>query len=57
MGKLERAWQNSPDLRLGQLLLNLSPVDEEGVWFVEDDEWEQAIDRWIKNGGPGGADT
>ncbi len=46
--KLIRAWQTSPDLRLGQLVVNLAGTND--PFNVEDDRAEQALDRFIQTG-------
>lgn len=36
-------WKASPDLRLGQLLINAAPRFEHAGYHVEDDELEAAL--------------
>lgn len=58
MEKLQQAWETSPDLRLGQLLINIIRMEyptaaESAIWITEDDrprqnlDWETMIDNWI----------
>lgn len=35
LGKLEKIWKNNPDLRLGQLILNV--INESILYYLEDD--------------------
>lgn len=53
--KLEWLWEKYPDLRLGQLIINLSPRGfsndrADMAWFVEDDHMEERIDTVLANG-------
>lgn len=51
LDKLERVWEKYPDLRLGQLVVNLSPRrDLAGTWLVEDDHLEERIDQVLAQG-------
>ena len=50
--KLRLAWKETPDQRLGQLLVNLAYADNltpsvSDVWVMEDEKWEAAIDYWL----------
>lgn len=42
--KIGQLWKRQPDARLGQLLQNAGAFGRGDVFFVEDDEVEQAID-------------
>lgn len=53
---LRAAWHASPDLRLGQLISNLTSDDPEivsdediirAMWNREDDHWECSLHGWI----------
>lgn len=46
LNKLERIWVSMPDLRFGQLLINLgiSP-DSIQFWVVEDEKTEEQLDK------------
>lgn len=44
---LERVWLRESDLRLGQLLVNISPAGRD-PFHVEDDEWAAALDRELE---------
>lgn len=46
LGKLRSVWHAFPDLRLGQLLANMSS-DADG-FYTEDDEIESALDTAIR---------
>lgn len=47
--KLRRAWLNSPDQRLGQLVMNTVAFAEErridDVFYIEDDITERGLDK------------
>lgn len=47
--KLAHAWAHAPDLRLGQLLVNLTGRQE--PFYVEDDQLEASLDAFIAGGG------
>lgn len=49
MNKLQLLWFMHPDLRLGQLVLNLTPWDKHprDPFYVEDDEWEVSLDEQL----------
>ena len=44
--KLQAAWQLGPDMRLGQLLVNLGGPEDD-VYETEDDLWETQLDEFI----------
>lgn len=46
LGKLALLWEASPDLRLGQLLVNLTGSPD--PFYVEDDRLESAIDAELE---------
>lgn len=41
---IENSWKRYPDLRLGQLLINLGIVkDDVATWRIEDKDWEEYL--------------
>ncbi len=46
--KLGYLWHLNPGLRLGQLVVNLTPHGEEYLFTTEDDMFEAALDEAIK---------
>jgi len=47
--QLETAWHAFPDMRLGQLLLNVTrPASTSDLWNLEDDQLEQLFDSFTK---------
>ena len=46
--KLARAWAMAPDLRLGQLVVNLTGTAD--PFYVEDDNMEKRLDDFIATG-------
>jgi len=42
--KLQELWEKYPDLRLGQLIMNIDGTNQD-FWHVEDSEWEKKITR------------
>jgi len=47
--KLGLAWQLVPDWRLGQLISNLLGPGPHDVFHIEDDIWEDLLDRFIED--------
>jgi hypothetical protein len=48
INKLNMVWNEHPDYRFGQLLINLGIVaDDFKTWVVDDDITEQRLDEWI----------
>lgn len=46
--KLGKAWHKTPDLRLGQLLINIDSALEKHLFYTEDAQFEEFLDHWIK---------
>lgn len=51
---LGEAWKQSPDLRLGQIVFNLSheELNRGSIFYFEDDDMEKALKKWIKRRKP-----
>lgn len=48
--KLEAVWINKPDLRLGQLLVNMAPQRlNNDIYYWEDSDLEKQLDIIIEN--------
>jgi len=46
--KIEKLWSDMPDLRFGQLLINLGMIDDSSAsWNTEDDLYEDQLNYWI----------
>jgi len=46
LNELERIWNASPDMRFGQLLINLRIVDDSfRVWDMDDTTLEKALNK------------
>lgn len=44
-------WKRYPDLRLGQLVVNLAPSGQKGgAFYYEDDSMEEALRRALRDG-------
>ena len=44
--KIRTAWKNNPDMRFGQLLINMCVIpDDFTAWNIEDDKIETYIDQ------------
>ncbi|MGN6107390.1 MAG: hypothetical protein ACTHU0_19935 [Kofleriaceae bacterium] len=52
IAKLRALWHADPDMRLGQLVANLTPASRE-VSFVEDDVLEERLNTVMHSGWPG----
>ena len=45
---INKKWKEYPDVRFGQLLINLRIIpDDLKTWYAEDDE----LEKWLENGG------
>ena len=50
LGLIEQLWNENPDWRFGQLLINFGVCqDNLGLWQVEDDEFEKHFKSIIKS--------
>ena len=45
--KLEQVWKEVPEWRLGQVISNLQGPGPQDVFFLEDNEWEEILDRFL----------
>ena len=47
--KIERLWEDSPDLRFGQFIQNIfgSAIKDQPIYFKEDNEIEKLLDYLI----------
>ncbi len=56
LAKLARAWEASPDLRLGQLVHGImsryAGAINELAFYTEDNEFEAALDWWLADKPP-----
>ena len=41
---IQELWQRYPDMRLGQLIVNVSPTHEQYLFYAEDETLEQGLD-------------
>jgi uncharacterized protein YihD (DUF1040 family) len=46
INRVKRAWKTYPDLRLGQLLLNVA--DDKNLYYLEDDELVFLMEDYLK---------
>lgn len=44
---LKQMWEEAPDWRLGQLLINLTYKDED-LYYLEDDKLEERLKSWLR---------
>lgn len=47
LNKIKKIWYEYPDLRLGQLLMNVNKYFEGNTFYHEDNELESALDDFI----------
>lgn len=50
MWKFEKLWQKYPDWRLTQLICNMQSAMRNDMFYVEDDDFVEVIDHFIKEG-------
>ena len=44
--KLEEYWEKHPDLRFGQIIINMKPESKNPpLFFIEDEDFEKLIDK------------
>ena len=46
LGLIAEIWRTSPELRLGQLLLNATRLTDPRIYNLEDDRLETALREW-----------
>lgn len=46
--EVERVWRLHPDMRLGQLIVNVATWADKPVWDIEEDVLTSEIDRHVK---------
>lgn len=49
LGKIATIWNNSPDLRFGQLITCLREGKVSDPFYIEDDKWEEMCDLNLAN--------
>lgn len=50
MGMIQKYWTKAPDLRFGQMLINIGMIpDSQLMWHMEDDKWEEYLKGVVKN--------
>lgn len=49
--KLATYWKQVPDLRFGQLMLNIFSICERDPWFYEEDEMLKIFEEFFNQGG------
>lgn len=47
--KLAKSWSKMPDFRLAQLLINILSMHGKSVFYLEDEEFLDFIDKWVNN--------
>ena len=50
LAKLGALWKQYPDMRFGQLIINLLDNPERDPWCIEDDVWMEMIETYLKEG-------
>lgn len=50
LNKISLIWSTYPDFRFGQLFVVTGhPSSERNAFYLEDDEFEKHLDKWIKD--------
>lgn len=57
LAKLGALWKQRPDMRFGQLILNLLDNLGKEPWYLEDDAWMEYLDAYLKNDRSGSRKT
>lgn len=50
LSKLGELWKLYPDMRFGQLIINLLDNPGKDPWCIEDDVWMEMIETYLKEG-------
>ena len=50
LAKLGEVWRQYPDLRVGQFIINLFHDLGKDPWNVEEDEWMDFLESYLKGG-------
>ena len=50
LAKLGALWKQHPDMRFGQLIINLLDNLGKEPWCIEDDVWTEIIETYLKEG-------
>ena len=50
LAKLGELWKLYPDMRFGQLIINLLDNPGKDPWCIEDDAWTEIIETYLKEG-------
>ena len=57
LAKLGALWKQYPDMRFGQLIINLLDNLGKEPWYLEDDAWAEYLDKYLKNDSIGSGKT
>lgn len=57
LAKLGALWKQHPDMRFGQLMINLLDNLGKEPWYLEDDSWMEYLDAYLKNDRSGSGKT
>lgn len=48
LAKLGEVWKQHPDMRFGQLIINLLDNLGKDPWYLEDDVWADYLNNYLK---------
>ena len=49
LAKLGEFWKQYPDMRFGQLIINIFRDLGKDPWYMEEEEWMEFLDSYLKN--------
>ena len=49
LAKLGEFWKQYPDMRFGQLIINIFRDLGKDPWYMEEEEWMELLDSYLKN--------
>ena len=52
LAKLGELWKQYPDMRFGQLVINIFHDLGKDPWYLEDDAWMEILDTYLKKDRP-----
>jgi len=45
LNKIRKLWEETPDQRFGQMMINNGLMPDGELWHIEDTTWEEHIDK------------
>ncbi len=49
LNRIKNTWQQNPDLRLGQMLVAYADKENKNLFYIEDEDLAEVIEKGLKN--------